>query len=55
MIESDDEQANFDIDSDASDVNLLKLKQKLIKLRSKKAQRDLADVTVAAQEMTRQR
>jgi len=55
VIESDDEQANFDIDSDASDVNLLKLKQKLIKLRSKKAQRDLADVTVAAQEMTRQR
>lgn len=55
VIESDDEQADFDIDSDASDVNLLELKQELIKLGSEKAQRDLADVTIAAQEMTRQR
>lgn len=55
VIESDDEQTNFNIDSDASDVNLLKLKQKLIKLKPEKTQRDLADVIIAAQEMTRQR
>ncbi len=55
VVESDDEQADFDIDSDASDVDLLELKQELIKLGPEKAQRDLADATVAAQEMTRQR
>ena len=34
---SDDEQTDFDIDSDASDAELLKLKQKLNKLGSKRA------------------
>lgn len=50
--ESDGEQADFDIDSDASDTDLLELKQELNKLGPEKAQRDLADATVAAQEMT---
>ena len=51
--ESDGEQAEFDIDSDASDADLLELKQELNKLGPEKAQRDLADATVTAQEMTR--
>ena len=55
MVESDDEQADFDIDSDASDADLLELKQELDKLGPEKAQRDLADATIAAQEMTLQR
>lgn len=53
--ESDGEQADFDIDSDASDADLLELKQELNKLGPERAQRDLADATVAAQEMTLQR
>ena len=55
MVESDDEQVGFDIDSDASDADLLELKQELNKLGPEKAQRDLADATIAAQEMTLQR
>ena len=51
MVESDNEQEDFDIDSEVSDADLLELKQ----LGTEKAQRDLADATVAAQEMTRQR
>ena len=50
VIESDDEQADFDIDLDASDVDLLKLKQELIKLGPEKVQRDLADATITAQD-----
>ena len=46
--ESDGEQADFDIDSNASDANLLKQKQKLNKLSSERAQRDLTNATVAA-------
>lgn len=46
--ESDSEQADFDIDSDASDADLLELKQELNWLGSEKAQRDLADATIAA-------
>ena len=53
--ESDSEQTDFDIDSDASDANLRKLKQELNKLNSEKTQRDLTNVTVAAQEMTLQK
>lgn len=53
--ESDSEQADFDIDSDASDADLRELKQELNKLGPEKAQRDLVDATVAAQEMTLQR
>lgn len=49
MDESDDEQANFDIDSNASDANLSKLKEELNRLGSEKAQRDLIGATVAAQ------
>jgi len=48
MDESDSEQVDFDIESDASDVDLLELKQKLNKLGPEKAQRDLADATIAA-------
>lgn len=55
MVKSDDEQGDFDIDSEVSDADLLELKQELNKLGTEKAQRDLADATVAAQEMTRQR
>jgi len=55
MVESDDEQEDFDIDSEVSDADLLELKQELNKLGTEKAQRDLADATLAAQEMTRQR
>ena len=55
IIESDHEPADFDIDSDASDAELLELKQELTKLGPEKAQRDLADATVAAQAITRQR
>lgn len=36
---------NFDIDSNAFDANLLKLKLKLHRLNSKKAQRDVAKHT----------
>jgi len=50
--ESDGEPADFDIDSDVSDADLLELKQELNKLGPEKAQRDLADATVAAQDMT---
>jgi len=39
----------------ASGADLLELKQELNKLGLEKAQRDLADATVAAQEMTLQR
>ncbi|KAL9577662.1 MAG: hypothetical protein Q9203_007379, partial [Teloschistes exilis] len=53
--EGDSEQADFDIDSDASDADLLGLKQELNKLSPEKAQRDLADSNIAAQEMTLQR
>ncbi len=53
--EGDGEQADFDIDSDASDADLLELKQELNKLGPEKAQRDLADATIAAQELTLQR
>lgn len=53
--ESDGEQADFDIGSDASDADLLELKQELNELGPERAQRDLADATVAAQEMTLQR
>ena len=52
LVESDDEQADFDIDSDASDADLLELKQELNKLGPERAQRDLADVTIVVQEMT---
>jgi len=45
----------FEIDSDVSDADLLELKQELNKLGSEKAQRDLADATVAVQETTLQR
>ena len=38
--ESDGEPADFDIDSDASDADLLELKQKLNKLGPEKAQGD---------------
>ncbi len=55
MVESDNEQEDFDIDSEVSDADLLELKQELKQLGTEKAQRDLADATVAAQEMTRQR
>lgn len=54
MNESDDEQTNFDIDLNASDANLLKLKHELKQLSSKKTQWDLAYVTVVTQEMTLQ-
>lgn len=40
--ERDSEQADFDIGSDASDADLLELKQELNKLGPGKAQRDLA-------------
>ncbi len=53
--ENDGEEADFDIDSDASDADLLELKQELNKLGPEKAQRDLADATIAAQKMTLQR
>lgn len=53
--ESDGEQADFDIDSDASDADLLELKQELNELGPERAQRDLADATVAAQKVTLQR
>ena len=53
--ESDGELADFDIDSDASDADLLELKRELNELGPERAQRDLADATVAAQEMTLQR
>ena len=53
--ESHGEQADFDIDSDASDADLLELRQELNKLGPERAQRDLPDATVAAQEMTLQR
>lgn len=53
--ESDGKSAGFDIDSDASDADLLELKQELNRLGSEKAQRDLADATLAIQEMTLQR
>ena len=52
MDESDSEQVDFDIRSDASDADLLELKQELNKLGLEKAQRDLADIAVTAQEMT---
>lgn len=52
---SNSEEADFDMDSDASYADLLKLKQELNKLGLEKAQRDLADAIVAAQEMTQQR
>lgn len=55
MDESDSGQADFDIDSDASDADLLELKQELNILGPERAQRDVADATVAAQEMTLQR
>ena len=48
VVESDDEQGNFDIDSDVSDADLLELKQELNKLGPEKAQRDLVDATIAA-------
>lgn len=48
LVESDDEQADFKIDSDASNADLLELKQELNKLGPEKAQRDLADATIAA-------
>ena len=38
MDKSDSEQADFDIDSDASDADLLELKQELNKLGPEKAQ-----------------
>ncbi|KAI4088490.1 MAG: hypothetical protein L6R37_008196 [Teloschistes peruensis] len=53
--EDDGEEADLDIDSDASDADLLELKQELDKLGNEKAQRDLADATIAAQEMTLRR
>ena len=37
MVASDDEQGDFDIDSDASDADLLELKQELNKLGPEKA------------------
>ena len=52
---SDGEQADFDIDSDASDTNLLKLKQKLSKLSPERIQQNLADITVAAQKIMLQK
>ncbi|KAL8640700.1 MAG: hypothetical protein Q9228_002414, partial [Teloschistes exilis] len=53
--EDDGEEADLDIDSDTSDADLLELKQELEKLGTKKARRDLADATIAAQEMTLRR
>lgn len=53
--ENDGEQADFDIDSDVSDADLLELKQELNKLGPAKAQRDLADAIIAAQKRTLQR
>ncbi|KAI4191879.1 MAG: hypothetical protein LQ350_008723, partial [Teloschistes chrysophthalmus] len=55
MDEGDGEQTDFDIDSDASDADLLELKQELNKLGPGKTRRDLADATIAAQEITLQR
>ncbi|KAI4085745.1 MAG: hypothetical protein L6R37_008483, partial [Teloschistes peruensis] len=49
--EDDGEEVDLDIDSDTSDANLLELKQELEKLGTKKTRRDLADATIAAQEM----
>ena len=46
--ESDGEQADFNIDSDASDADLLELKQELNKLGPERAQRDLANTTITA-------
>jgi len=46
--ENDDEKTNFDIDSNASNANLLKLKQELNKLNLEKTQRDLTNVTIVA-------
>jgi len=45
MDESDSEQVDFDIGSDAFNTDLLKLKQNLNKIGPEKAQRDLADAT----------
>ena len=55
LIENDDQEEEFDIDSNVSDADLLELKQELGKLGSTKAQRDLADATIAIQETTLQR
>lgn len=52
MVVSDDEQADSNIDYEAFTADLLELKQKLSKLRPKKAQRDLADVIIVAQGIT---
>lgn len=54
LIENNEEE-EFDIDSNVSDADLLELKQELGKLRSEQAQRDLADATIAIQQMTLQR
>ena len=51
----DDEQGDFEIDSDVSDADLLALKQELNKLGPERAPRNLADATIAAQNMTLQR
>lgn len=45
--ESDGEQADFDIDSNVSNADLLELKQELNKSGPERAQRDLAGATVA--------
>ena len=55
LTENDDEEEEFDIDSNVSDAELLELKQELKNLGPEKAQRDLADATIAVQEMTLQR
>ncbi|KAL9576434.1 MAG: hypothetical protein Q9203_007748, partial [Teloschistes exilis] len=55
MDDGDGEQTDFDIDSDASDADLLELKQELNKFGPGKTRRDLADATIAAQEITLQR
>jgi len=50
-----DDEISFDIDSNVSDADLLKLRAELKKLQPEKIQRDLADATRALQELALQR
>ena len=50
VIDSDNEQEDFNIELDVSDADLLVLKQELNRVRSETIQRELADATVALQE-----
>ena len=49
--EGQGESEDFEIDSDVSDTDLLDLKRELNQLGTERAQRDLADATMAYQEM----